>query len=97
MFIAKRHTARGKSLLAVIDSELAGKIITEGKLQLDLSSEFYKGKELSEKQFKEEANHYEALNLVGKRIIEIAKGMGLINHIITVAGIPHAEATILRD
>jgi len=97
MFIAKRHAARGRSLLAVIDSELAGKIFTEGKLQLDLSSEFYNGKEMSEKQFKEEAIHYEALNLVGKRIVKIAKGMGLINHIVTVADIPHAEAVILKD
>ena len=53
-FIVKLHKSpEGKTILAVCDAEIAGKYFEEGDLQLDLSSNFYKGEEMAEPRIKE--------------------------------------------
>jgi len=47
--IVKIHKSRERKILAVCDNELFGKKFEEGKLRLDLSSEFYDGEEVQEK------------------------------------------------
>ncbi len=83
-------------MLAVCDSELLGKCISDGKLQLDLTSPFYAGKELTEKEFEETLGQYDNLNIVGERAVAIGKKCGLVDKIITVKGVPHAQVCNLN-
>jgi hypothetical protein len=50
--IAKIHkTFDGRNVLAVCDSDLLGKKFEEKDLQIDLNSDFYKGKKKKKKKF----------------------------------------------
>ena len=98
MLIAKIHKQREKSVLAVCDEELLGKKFTEGRLQLDLTSNFYAGEQMSEEMFKQEAAAFDILNMVGERVIALAKEMGLVEeeHVVVIQNIPHAQCISLN-
>ena len=96
--IAKLHKSlEGRVILAVCDSELVGKKFEEGELQLDLTSGFYKGKEMSEERILELFKVVNIVNLVGKEAVGLGKKAGIIEKVITIEGIPHAEAVIVRE
>lgn len=95
--IMKIHkTADGKQIVAVCDSELVGKSYTEDKKQLDLTSEFYNGEEVYEKDIIKTINNAYIVNFVGKKSIELGKKLGIINegNVIFVQKIPHAQAVL---
>jgi len=98
MLISKIHHKQGKTILASCDRELLGRKFSSGKLQLDLGSDFYAGKPMSDSEFIESASNADIINLVGERAVGLALEAGLIskNHIIKIAGIPHAQAFILH-
>ena len=48
MLVKVHKNTEGQILLAICDDDLIGKKFEEGNLQLDLSSDFYKGEEKSE-------------------------------------------------
>ena len=88
----KIHARRENTIVAIADKELIGKKFEEGKLQLEVSESFYKGELKSEKEvieILEEATH---LNLVGKRIINLALKQNIIQeeNILRIQNIPHA-------
>ena len=83
-------------LIVITDSEIVGKKFEEGKLQLDLSKDFYKGEEKNEEQTKviiKEARH---LHLTGEKTVALGISLNLVDKdkIITVQKIPHAEVVI---
>ena len=63
---------------------------------MDLTSPFYAGKELSEKEFEETIGQYDNLNLVGERAVAIGKKCGLVETVITVNKVPHAQVCNLN-
>lgn len=89
----------GQTIFAVCDSELVGKCITEGRLQLDLSSSFYKGEEMNEEDFKEKTKSCDMLNLAGERAVGIAVRLGLVKreHVLKIKGVPHAQVLNIRN
>ncbi len=95
---ARVHSARGKSLLAICDKELAGEVFSEGKAQLDLSTGFYDGEPMSAESFKTRINEFDQINMVGNSIIKLAKELKLIkaDQIITIAGIQHAQVINIK-
>lgn len=98
--IAKIHkTIKGETVLVVCDSDILGKCYEEDNLQLDLSSNFYKGKEMSEKRILNLLKTVRIAHLVGKKSIELGIKAGIIEkeNIIKIKGIPHAEAVIVRE
>jgi len=97
--IAKVHKKDEKTVVAVCDDELLGKKFEEGNLQLDLSSDFYKGNKLSDKEIGDLVRNADAVNLVGERAVALGIAEGIIEqkHIIKIKGIPHAQATIVHD
>jgi len=93
-FIVKLHKSpEGKAMLAVCDAEIAGKYFEEGDVQLDLSSNFYKGEEMSEPRIKELFKVVNIINLAGENSINLGIHEGIIepDHVKTIAGIPHAQ------
>ncbi len=63
-------------VVAVCDSELIGKKFEEGKRQLDLRENFYKGEEIDTKNLMKSLQHYSiedaSFNIVGKKSINAA-------------------------
>ena len=98
--IVKTHISpEGKKIVAVCDSDIIGKKFEDGKIQLDLCSDFYKGIEKQEKELDEIIKTAYILNVVGASSIGWAIKKGLIsdNGIIKVEGIPHAQIVMIRD
>ena len=89
-----------KKIVAVCDSDLVGKNFEEGKLQLNVSEHFYRGKEFDEaKALKilEAAKQDDAcFNFVGKSSIDLGVKAGILdkNSFIEIQSIPHALALL---
>ena len=96
--IAKLHkTSEGRTVLAVCDSDIAGKVFEEGEKQLDLSSGFFKGEEMSDERILELFKVVNIVNLNGEKAVELGKNAGIVDKVIIVEGIPHAEAVIVGE
>ncbi|MEM3690290.1 MAG: DUF424 family protein, partial [Candidatus Micrarchaeia archaeon] len=68
MFIKKHFTDRG-ILLAVADENLIGRRFSEGKFELEVSEDFYKGELVSEKELEKHMKQAYLLNIVGSSSI----------------------------
>tara|TARA_Y100000310_G_C20554202_1_gene749691 strand:- start:601 stop:900 length:300 start_codon:yes stop_codon:yes gene_type:complete len=85
-----------RNVIALADSELIDKKFEDDKRQLDLTTTFYKGKEISEEEVIQtlqiQANEDSTFNIVGPRSVEAAKKAGLITdkNISTIDNIPFA-------
>jgi len=99
MMVKKHRTRDGKLILAVCDSELIGKKFEQGKIQLDLTTGFYKGEEKTESEILLMIQGAYILNLVGEKSVKLALKQGLIDetHILNIQGIPHAQCVIVRE
>ncbi|MBD3309784.1 DUF424 family protein [Candidatus Woesearchaeota archaeon] len=84
---------KGRTVIAVCDSNLLGKRIEEGNRQLDLTSDFYKGQEKTKEETGDLMRNAYIINIIGEESVKLAIDEGLIDkkHVIRIAGIPHAE------
>jgi len=80
-------------LIGACDEDLLGKEFKEGRFHLKVDKHFYGGKKISEEILKNYLKDATIANLVGKKCIEIAIKMDLIDPscIIRINGIPHAQ------
>lgn len=82
MIYLKEHAAEKGEIIAMCDKELIGKVLSEGKVRLDLEkyASFYKGELVSEKDAAKMLSEVEihSANIVGKRSVEVAAKIGLI-------------------
>jgi hypothetical protein len=95
--IVKIHTnEQRKMVLAVCDSELLGEKIEEGNKQLDLTSDFYKGKEKNDQEVADLMRNSYILNVVGEKSVNLAIKEELIsgNHVDNIKGVPYAQAVL---
>jgi hypothetical protein len=90
-FIVSEKNTENGLLLVITDSELVGKIFEEGKKQLDLSKGFYQGEEKHVEEIKELVKKAYILHLTGKNSVELGKSLGLVERVIVIDNIPHAE------
>lgn len=99
MIVKKHKTRDGRLMLAICDHDIAGKKLSEGELQIDLSSDFYKGQEMNEKDIIELFKIAYIVNLAGEKSVDLAIRSGIIekDHIIKIAGVPHAQCVIVRE
>ena len=95
--IVKIHKSKERKILAVCDNELFGKKLEEGRLQLDLSSEFYDGEEVQEDELLNLFKGAQIINLVGEKSINTAIKAGIIDkkNIVRIKNIPHAQAILV--
>ncbi|MFH1105608.1 MAG: DUF424 family protein [Candidatus Aenigmatarchaeota archaeon] len=97
-FCCKIYSHSGETLVAMCDAELVGKKFSEKDLRLFVDEKFYREKACDEGGVKELFREATMLNLVGKRIIEIAIAEGFVNKdsIITIDSVPHAQYAALK-
>ncbi|MFH1311051.1 MAG: DUF424 family protein [Nanoarchaeota archaeon] len=85
-----------RDIVAVCDKELLGKRFEEGKFQLDVKENFYKGKDADRikilKIMKEMSKEDATFNIVGEKSINTALEAGIISkeEIRRIKGIPFA-------
>ena len=99
MIIAKLHqNQEGQKILALCDKDLLGKKFEQGKLQLDLTSDFYQGEEKSEEEIKELVKEVYIINLVGKESLQLIEDLNLSpEKVITIQNIPHAQIVLVKE
>ena len=89
-----RIIEENQCLVAICDSNLVGKKFEEGEFQLDLTSDFFKGKDIPEKQIIEIMKRMwekdATFNIVGKKSIKTALKANIISKeaIKKIKGIP---------
>lgn len=88
------ETARGR-IVAACDRELLGSVLDDGKATLDLKKhkDFYEGSLADEVQLKAELKMFSSANLVGKKAVNAALELELVdeNAIIYINRIPHIQ------
>lgn len=95
MFCAKVHRSY-RTVVAICDSEIIGKKFEQDKRQLDLRENFYKDREMDEKELRKlirmQILEDATFNIVGKESIKIALEEGMVKQegIAEIAGIPFA-------
>ena len=94
MIVKKHRAPGGRLVLAVCDDDILGKRFSEGELQLDLSSNFYDGAKMTEEETEKLFRSASIINFVGKKAVRLGLKSKLISEsrIITISGIPHAQA-----
>jgi len=95
MYFFKIHRAY-RDIVAICDSDLIGKKFEEGKFQLDVKDDFFRGEEASEEKIAEIIQDMSmedaTFNIIGKNSTDIALKTGLISKegIKEISGIPFA-------
>lgn len=84
-------------MLAICDSNLLGEKFENGKHQLDLSSDFYRGEEMDDEKILSHIKRAYIINLVGKESIDFGIRYKLIekNIVVVIKGVPHAQAMLV--
>lgn len=92
MYIKIHDAGNGRTVVALCDKELIGKILSEGNIELNVSEKFYKGEELPEDEVAEILKNANNVNILGKKSIAFAIKLGIISqeNVITIQGVPHA-------
>jgi len=99
MLVKVHRNREGKVVVAICDKELIGKRLEDGKVQLDLSSDFYKGEERLVSEIADLMRNANIINLVGEKSIRLALREELISkeNVKYVCGIPHAQVILLQE
>ena len=97
-FAAKNYQQGLQRLLAACDAELVGTKHQDGKLRLDVAPSFYDGLRIDEQTLSFYLRSCTVANLVGKRAVDVAISLGLVEpeHVLVIAGIPHAQLLVLE-
>ena len=90
MILVKIHEDRGREVIAVCDSDLIGKGFNEGKLHIEITENFFKGKEMQKDILIKMLKSCSNLNIVGKESIKLALEAKVIEKesVIKIKGIP---------
>lgn len=94
--IVKTHTTSDNRLiLTICDDELIGKKYGEGEKQLDLTSDFYKGNKMAEKEIIKLIEKAYIINAVGKNSVGCCLRAGVVNkkNIGVIKGVSYAQMT----
>ena len=91
--LVKIHNG-SRLVVAICDSDLIDKKFEEGKLQIDLTTGFFKGDEKTEEEVREiieDARREDAcFNIVGKKSVRLAKEGGVVKEegVSEIGGVP---------
>ena len=81
------------TMVAVCDTGLIGETYRDGRLRLEVKSDFYKGVATTVQEALRAISTADIANLVGNRIIDAAVSAGLVtpSAILRIDGIPHVQ------
>lgn len=93
MISIKLYRSSDDLILGACDKELLGKTFTDGERQIDVSERFYQGDIIDAQQLKDILSEATIANLVGKKTIDIALEMELIDkeNLLIIDDVPHAQ------
>lgn len=93
MFWCKVFSAKYEIVVAICDEDLIDKEIGTKKLKVKVSKNFYGDRLADDKTVLRLMKRATICNLIGRKIVEIAKNNGFIaeENIILINGIPHAQ------
>ncbi|MEM3154671.1 MAG: DUF424 family protein [Candidatus Woesearchaeota archaeon] len=99
MMLVKLHKKDKRTIVAVCDKDLIGKLLEENGKLLDLRGEFYNGEEKTAQEIGDLIRNADGVNLVGEEAIALGLQEGVIEseHVMKVKGIPHAQAVLIHD
>jgi len=97
--LVKVHKKGDRTVAAVCDKNLFGKIFEEDGKQLDLTGEFYNGEERETSEIGDIVRNADVVNLVGEEAVKLGLEEELIeeDHIIRIQEVPHAQAILMHD
>lgn len=97
--IAKIHSKDERTIVSVCDKDLLGSFYEENGVQLDLRGEFYKGRELDNKEVGDLLRNADGVNLVGEEAVKLGLAEEVIDdsQVLIVDGVPHAQGVVLSD
>ncbi len=93
MYLKVHSTPQGQ-VAAICDDELIGRVLSEGKLRLDLGmhAHFYKGERATQKEAVEALRSCANANILGKKSLLAASEAGLdVSGAIMISGVPHLQ------
>ncbi len=95
MFFLKIHESEGKTICAICDFDVLGKVFEENERVLDVDVDFFGGEKAGLKEIKEISNHIRqshTSNIIGNHIItELIKNGSLkASAVKEISGIKHA-------
>jgi len=95
-FIVVTKDSHHGKLIIITDKDIVGQKFMEGKLQLDLTSDFYKGQEENEETVRDLMHKGYVFHLTGKKTVEMGVKEGLVDEkrVLLVKGVPHAEVMV---
>jgi len=93
LFVKVWKVKSGGTIVAVCDSDIMGKKICEGKLVLDVSSDFYGGQQVSCEAATDMLRKATIANLVGEHAVRCGIEAGVVHKdaVIRIGGVPHAQ------
>lgn len=92
-FIVSTHRGPHGQLVVIADKNIVGQVFHEDDLELTVKGKFFEGDEKTQDEILPLLQASRHLHLTGKKIIEIALNLELINpdRILWVQGVPHAQ------
>lgn len=85
-------------LLAICDSELAGKTIKDAKINFHVSKEFYAQKTCAAEGAKNLIKSATIINAVGNKIISLMIREKIIaDNVLRISGVPHAQVIMVQQ
>jgi hypothetical protein len=94
----KVHRIPGEGeVVAVCDSDLVDRRLRHGDVDVLISSGFYGDREASEEEVRAALGSACNINLFGRRAVELAKEMGLVDEAccLVIDGVPHAQVYLI--
>ena len=97
--IVKEHRSKSGTIVALCDEDLAGKKYSENGLLLDLSSDFYAGEKINEKDAEKKCKRAYIVNAVGEKSVGLIKRLGFVGdeNIKKIKNIPFAQCLLLQN
>ena len=97
--LVRIHKKDHRTIVAVCDKDLLGKVLQEKNRQLDLSGNFYNGEERSEEEIGDLLRNADGVNLVGPQSVKLGLQEGVItdDNVIVIANVPHAQAVLIQN
>jgi uncharacterized protein len=95
LIVTKKNGPQGL-ILVVTDQDLLGGKFSEGKLQLDLTKEFYQGEEKTKEEIFKLFTEARDLHLTGKEAVALGIEKNLVDSdkILYIEKVPHAEVAL---
>jgi len=78
-WIHEIHVEQYGIILAACDRDLLGKTLRRDDIEIVISERFYGGELVDEDELKRRLLQADVLNLIGKRVIQLAEKLGLIH------------------